>query len=226
MIDLTYGVVILSAKKATPIPILPTAKLEDHISGSVFQGSVGGVSPHATEHHFPHRGRSYRLMSNREDEYHEDLLKAVYSKPLGEAQDFRSHFASACLKFTHPGKQIILSQSLPFGFVGLHSNEGGLRLFGVSSKSCELLVWTNSPDVDRLYSGDGRREWCIHRFKERPCFSTVVFTRRVCQRWYRWSSTLHSADLKFQALEASLLSHEDERIHSIATPEHTWSEKE
>ena len=35
-------------------------------------------------------------------------------------------------------------------------------------------------------------------------FTAVISTRRVCQRWFRWSSTLPSSDVKFQALEASL----------------------
>ena len=226
MNELTYGAVVLSAKSATPIPMLPSSHLEDHISGSVFQGSAGGVGAYMEEYFFPSRGRSYRLTSSGKDDYHQELVSAVSDKSTSESQDFRSHFAEVCRRFTTPGKHLTLTQSQPFGLVGLHSNEGGLRLFGLFNKSCELLVWSNSPDVDHIYQRDGRRDWRVYRFKERPSFDTVIFTRRVCQRWYRWTAAQHPTDFKFQALEASLLSHEDERLYSIPTAERTGSEEE
>lgn len=225
MDDLTFGVVVLSAKQAISIPMLPQSRLSDHISGSVFHGRAGGTAKFASKIYLPARGREYALTSNVSSFEEFDYVSDVAEKELSNNQDFRGHFASVCSKHFSVGSHLAFTQVLPFGMVGLHSNEGGLRIFGVHSKTCELLVWCNTPDVDRIFQSGDRKEWVIHRFKDRSSFTSVVFTSRVCQRWHRWTKNGLTADLKFQALEVALFSHEHE-LHTAATPERPGSEED
>ena len=156
----------------------------------------------------PGRGIDYTVYSNT-DGHGPELRKFALSMgehSPGENEDLRTFFSERASKFLHLGEHLILEQTLPFGMLGLHSKEGGLRLFGLYSDACDLLVWTNTPDLDVLLHDFNRKEWKIYRFKERANLSTLVFTRRVCQRWFRWASTLKSSDVKFQALESALFS--------------------
>lgn len=210
MSELTYGMLVLSAKSSTPMPLLSQLSMTDHIPGSVFHGRAGGIAPYKEAILMPSRGRKYIVYSNTEFVDLQGLVHVVSTGSVGAASaddslDFKTHFRNSCAPYSRPGSLLVVEQVEPFGLIGLNSNEAGLRLYGVYSKMCELLVWSNTPDLERILQQSGRREWRIYRFKEHTSLSTVVFPRRVCQRWYRWSESLPTADLKFQALEVSLL---------------------
>lgn len=206
MNDLSYGVVVLSAKRAVNIPVLSSTNMTDHIPGAVFHGRAGGMSASQADVSLPSRGVQYHIYTNRPGETSRlwDLGTSMGNRAPDDDGDLRTFFHNKASEFISIGEHVVLEQTLPFGMVGLHSNEGGLRLYGLYSDACDLLVWTNTPDLDVLLHDFNRKEWRIYRFKERTSFSTIVFTKRVCQRWFRWASTLPSSDVKFQALESSL----------------------
>lgn len=209
MAQLSYGAVVLSAKRAVNIPVLSSINMTDHIPGAVFHGRAGGVSHNQCSVSVPSRGTQYNVYSNHLGEQsgmYEFASSMSYHSPDNQ-EDLREYFTRKANEHFSIGEHVVLEQTLPFGLLGMHSNEGGLRLFGLYSDVCDLLVWTNTPDLDVLLHDASRKEWKIYRFKERASFSTILFTRRVCQRWFRWASTLPSSDVKFQALESSLFNH-------------------
>lgn len=204
---LVYGTMVLSATHRVPLPLISQDAFRDHIPGVVFQGRSGTLAPfyHMSA---PEGGR--RLFTNRRLTGDLAELLAMDSQVDTTSGDFKSVFAEKFRRSSMPGDVLVLDQNLPFGLTGLFSREGGLRLFGVYSEACSLLVWANTPDIEKLVNPSSSRMWRVLRFKEHDSFSAVVFTARVCARWHRWStqSAPLNIEQRFQALEASLLGSE------------------
>lgn len=197
------GMVVLSASQRVPLPVVSSsqASFRDHLPGVVFQGRSGTMS----EHQEADPGTTRCLYSNRPLAYGKQALANLgSSRDDDQGASFRSQVTSRLEGLSSPGDVVVLDQQQPVGMVVLHSNEGGLRLFGVHSDNCSLLMWSNSPDVDALVNSAGSKTWKLFRFKERSTFTAPVFTMRVCARWHRWSKSNLASEQKFLALEASM----------------------
>ena len=101
---------------------------------------------------------------------------------------------------------VFIEQRSPFGLGVFLSKGVDLHLYGLYSEDQSLLVWTNSPSFEeKLVREYGNAFW-IFRFLVRRDVSAVVFTKRLCSRWYRWGQQhdFRSPAARFPALERAL----------------------
>jgi len=201
--DLLFGAMVISARRYVVLPVLSSEDMADHLPGSVFHGRCGTVSPRVEQVSLPSRGVHHTLhagcsSSDKELAHLSSLVISHRKSTSQEDMAFKEKFIYACNETTSIGDYRVLHQSSPFGLVGLFSKESGMRLFGLYSKDCEMIVWTNTPDVESLMPS-GANGWWVHRFKERSSFEAMLHTSRICHKWYRWGSL--EIGMRFQALE-------------------------
>lgn len=198
------GCLMISATQAISLPLLSSSKLNPHIEGS-YNGSVAQDSEFQSSVYVPSKMRSYFVNASVEVKDPTSLVE----RSLRHSGDtpFDRHFEACCreLDLASPGL-VSLEQRTPFGYVGLHSNQVDLFMYGLYNNKCSILYWSAIENLDDVLSQEGFNDFWVHRFRPRRNFSTVLYTKRICSRWYRWKESLKDTSRRFQALERIVFS--------------------
>lgn len=197
------GCLVISASQSLVPPLMSGTRLNPHIEGS-YNGSVALSSSFQEEVYVPSKRRSYFVNASVKV----GNIPGFVEKSLRHSSDtdFDKHFHSCCsseLELDSPAL-FAIEQRTPFGYVGLHSRSVDLFLYGLFNSKCALLYWSDTENLDDVLSMNSQNDLWVYRFKPRRDFSTVLYTKRICSRWYRWRDSLKESSQRFQALERSL----------------------
>lgn len=209
------GYLVLNCSKAPVLPFMPGGASNQHISGSS-NGIVACLSTQVQPAFEPQRGRQYFMYST--SGYPPDtlagmpLLKRFCALHSEQELDLtlQSAVGEVLLPSVIENSMVFIEQRSPFG-LGIFLTKGvDLFMYGLYSEHQSLLVWTNSSSYeDDLLREYGNQFW-IFRFLPRRDVSAVMFTKRLCSRWYRWSqqSDFKTPAARFPALERILFRRE------------------
>jgi hypothetical protein len=209
------GYMVLSATKTPFFPFMPAGlEVNQHIEGSV----AGSVVCHASESHpffYPQRGRNYTLNSVQNYANEADMsaimngFANIHDKSDADIDtNFHSNLESSLYDKVQENSLLSIEQHRPFGITALFSKGIDLYMYGLYSEEQNLLVWTNLASFEDLLQREyGNRLW-LYRFRPRRDVTTVLFAKRLCSRWYRWSqqANLKNPAARYPALEKSLFS--------------------
>jgi len=198
------GCMVLSARQAVALPLFPMASLQGHITGS-FNGKVGTTASFQEEVFLPSKGKNF-YFSSTSILRREEVVSCV--SLVNDTEDqihFRGSFerSMSSIKWKEPSL-ISVEQRLPFGFIGLHSVDVNMYMYGIYNSRCSLLYWTNTENFEDLLRQENGKDFWMYRFRPRKNFSTVLYTKRICSRWFRWSENIPETSQRFQALEGSI----------------------
>lgn len=198
------GCLVLSATQSIQLPLISSSLLHPHIEGS-YNGSVAQASAFLEAVYVPSKMRSYFVNASVRVEGTPDLVEKSLRHP--ESISFDRHFESCCRAMNLSSPCLLsLEQRTPFGYVGLHSNQVDLFLYGLYNSKCSLLYWSDVENLDDVLLRESQKDFWVHRFRPRRDFSTVLYTKRICSRWYRWKDSLRDPSQRFQALERIVFS--------------------
>lgn len=205
------GYMVLNATKAPVLPFV-AASAETHppAEGGI-NGSVVCLATESQPFYYPQRGRAYTF--NSVQNYGEDAPVADLMSNFANIHDKNEIEGSFHTSLDHQlyprikeNSLITIEQHKPFGLISIISKGVDLYMFGLHNEFQSLLVWTNLATYEDLLQRNYGDDFWLYRFKMRRDLTTVIFSRRVCSRWYRWSqqANFKSAASRFPALEKSL----------------------
>ena len=205
------GYLVLNASKTPVFPLMPPeVEVNQHIEGSI----VGSVVCHASESYpfyYPQRGRNYTLNSVQNYATEKDMFGIMTGfANIHDKSDvdtsFHSNLEHSLYEQVQENSLLSIEQHRPFGITAIFSKGVDLYMFGLHSKEQSLLVWTNLASFEDMLQREHGDEYFLYRFRARRDVTTVIFAKRVCSRWYRWSqqSAFQSPAARFPALERSL----------------------
>jgi hypothetical protein len=192
MDNLVAGLMVLSARQPILTPVFSRSDFKHHVEGSN-DGLVAIKAPFKKAYFQPARKREYSVSSLLPIEEAAPIIENISA---GES-DIRSRVGSIIC----PANNLVcVEQTSPFGFVSILASDVAVYFTGVYTSDYELLLWSNSDNLE--FDQDA---W-VYRFVVRSTFSTVLQTKRICARWYRYSQTptMREPAKRFQALENSM----------------------
>lgn len=205
------GYLVLNASKTPYFPLLPSSvEVNQHVEGSV-NGSTVCVASESHQFFYPQRGRNYTLNSVQnyaDQESMKDVMTGFAN--IHESSDadtsFRANLESSLYEKIQENSLLSIEQHRPFGISALISKGVDLYMYGLYTDEQSLLVWTNLASYEDLLQREYGDKFWLYRFRPRRDVTTVIFSRRVCSRWFRWSQqpTLRNPASRFPALEKSL----------------------
>lgn len=205
------GYIVLEARKRPVFPLMPFTAPSQHIDGSS-NGSGAVVCKASAEHVFfqPDLGKKLTFFASRgyaDYEEAKELMKL--HSTIQQTQDGDSSARQVAeLLFPHlqPNSLVFLDQEKPYGSTIVLTSGVEMRLFGVYTPDFALLAVTNLQNFEDLLHKHHPSEFWLHRFLPRDTAHFIVFTKRVCARWFRWKSqdNLTSTAARFVALERLL----------------------
>lgn len=205
------GYVVLSSKKQPELPFIHLdIERSFHIPGST-NGMFVCTSSERRKLFSPSKSLIYNALSTygySSSSEVDGLMETLQDFPLNQDMEtplyielhrklYQQQTQSSCL---------VLESPTPYGVTVLMANSLQLYLYGLYNKDQSLFVFTNMENYDSLIQKEFGEKFWIFRFAQRHSTFAVLFTRRVCSRWYRWSQTqlmLPEAN-RFAALEKSL----------------------
>lgn len=198
--------IVLEARKLPVFPFLSPHSAHSHLNTS--SNGVGSVVCHASQQYNffqPELGRKVEFFASQgypTFESAQTLMQAYSSMNLQE-ETFADRVRTIVFPALAPNSAVVLDQETPYGTVVCMSNGVELRMFGVYTQDYSLLVVTNVQNFEELLKQDYPGKFWIHRFQPKDLVQFVVFTRRVCARWFRWmgKTNLSGAASRFVALE-------------------------
>lgn len=199
------GCLVISASQAVLPPLISGVKFNPHIEGS-YNGSVALSSAFSEDVYVPSKRRSFFVNASIKLDNVPGFVERSLRHPA--ELEFDRHFDSCCsesLNLDSPAL-VALEQRTPFGYVGLYSKSVDLFMYGLYNSKVSLLYWSDIENLDDVLARNTQNEFWVYRFKPRQNFSTVLYTKRICSRWYRWRDSLRESGQRFQALERSLFS--------------------
>ena len=207
------GYLVLNASKTPEFPFIPMGtEVNQHIEGSV----AGSVVCHASQSHqffYPQRGRNYTLNSVQNYATEADMFDIMTGfANIHDNSDvdasFHSNLETSLYDKVQTNSLLSIEQHRPFGITALFSKGVDLYMYGLYSEDQSLLVWTNLASFEDLLLREYQNRFWLYRFRPRCDVTTVVFAKRVCSRWFRWSQqpNFKNPSARFPALEKSLFS--------------------
>jgi hypothetical protein len=192
--------------------LLPTLSDESqHIEGS--SGGNGTVVCQATCRYTffqPELGKKVTFFSSHGYESYE-LTKSTMElyasmRQTKEEDSNASQVAGRLLQHVMPHSLIFIDQEAPYGAATILANGVELRLFGVYNADYALLAVTNIQNFEERLSVEHPSVFWTHRFPPKDSAYLMLFTKRICARWFRWKSqdNLSSTAARFVALERLL----------------------
>ena len=207
------GYLVLNASKALELPFISKdTEVRQHIEGAV-NGSVVSISSETYDFYYPQRGRNYTLNSIQNyssEESRQGVMTAfanIHDKSDVDAS-FHSNLESSFFDTLQENSLLVIEQHKPFGLNAIFSRGVDLYMFGLHTEEQSLLVWTNLANFEDLLNRNYGDKFWLYRFRPRRDTTTVIFSRRVCSRWFRWSqqANFRSPAARYPALEKSLFS--------------------
>lgn len=205
------GYLVLNASKTPVFPFIPNdVEMHQHIEGAV-NGTVVCLANESHDFYYPQRGRNYTLNSVQNyptsDSVHGIMtgFANLHDKCEVDAS-FQVNLEHSLYKTIQDNSLVVIEQYKPFGLNTIFSRGVELYMFGLHTEDQSLLVWTNlSSYEDLLQRFYGDTFW-LYRFRPRVDVTAVIFSRRLCSRWFRWSQQLNfkSPASRFPALEKSI----------------------
>lgn len=205
------GYLVLSATKTPEFPFVThDTDVRQHIEGAV-NGSVVNIASETHDFYYPQRGRNYTLSSVQNYADNIDVqpimtgFANIHDKSDIEAS-FQVNLEHSLFKNIQENSLLVVEQHRPFGLNAIFSKGVELYMFGLHTDTQSLLVWTNLDNYEELLQRNYGDKFWLYRFKPQRDITAVIFSRRVCSRWYRWSQqqNFKSPAARFPALEKSL----------------------
>lgn len=206
------GYIVLESRKRPVFPLLPHLEESQHIEGAT--GGNGTVVCQATNKHTffqPELGKKVLFFSSSAgyDDY--DRAKSIMGLyvSLRQSKDEDSkalQVAESLFPHLLPNSLVFLDQETPYGAATILTNGVELRLIGVYTQDFALLAITNIQNFEERLNIEYPSVFWTHRFETRDMAYLLLFTKRVCARWFRWKSqeNLSSTAARFAALEKLL----------------------
>lgn len=211
------GYLVLNASKTPYFPFIPpNVEVNQHIEGAV-NGSTVCVATESHPFFYPQRGRNYTF--NSVQNYHEpEAMKELMSSFANiqenshdgeaESEGFHGNLHASIYDKVQENSLLSIEQHRPFGITAIVSKGIDLQMFGLHTAEQSLLVWTNLASYEDMLQREYGDTFWLYRFRTRRDLTSVIFSRRICSRWYRWSQqpNFKSPAARFPALEKALFS--------------------
>lgn len=222
MSNLTYppadkmllGYLVLNATKTPEFPFVNREHTEvrQHIDGAI-NGSVVNVASEVHDFYYPQRSRNY--VFNSVQNYSEfsvvQPLMSDFANLHAKTEvvsSFHEVLSENVVDQVQDNSLVVVEQHRPFGMNAIFSRGVELYMYGLHNEHQSLLVWTNLSNYeDLLVRNYGDKFW-LYRFRPRRDVNFVVFSRRVCSRWFRWGQqeNFKNPAARFPALERQIFS--------------------
>ena len=205
------GYLVLNASKTPEFPFISNdVEVRQHIEGSV-NGSVISVASESRDFFYPQRGRNYSLNSVQ-NYASEDSVQSIMTgfANIHDKSDvdasFHGNLEHSFADKIQDNSLLVVEQHRPFGLNAIFSRSMDLYMYGLYTEDQSLLVWTNLASYEDLLQRTYGDKFWLYRFRVRRDTTAVIFSRRVCSRWFRWSQqpNFKNPAARFPALEKSL----------------------
>jgi hypothetical protein len=202
---------VLSAKSTPQLPFLTQSHpASSHVRGGV-NGSVSIEASFRNTLYYPARSVVFNAYSSARYETQEDLYPIVDAMShLSMDQEGDTSLAGSLFesikRVALPHSTLILERTEPFGMSIVLNKDVPLYWFGLWNENHSLLVLTTISNLDSLLDRYYPNVWWVYRFQVSNSMFSVLYSRRICSRWYRWGTNAYTTNPfnRFAALERSL----------------------
>ena len=182
-------------------PLVSRSKFKPHIEGSTY-GQVAIESTIQSEVLQPHRGRRFTVSSALPLTCGRDRLIRGLTENFDEQDTLagRLGLAGSAVEVN----MVVLEQTMPYGYVAILAKNVNCYVYGLYSDASTTLVVTNVANYYELISEQNNNSYMVHRMGVHTNLCTVVYTKRLCSRFFRYRGSGLPTPKMFSALERSL----------------------
>ena len=99
---------------------------------------------------------------------------------------------------------VVLEQTMPHGYVAVLAKNLNCYLYGIYSDTSTSLVVTNVANYYELVVEQSNNNYMVHRMGMPINLCTIIYTKRLCSRFFRYRTAGLTQPKMFSALERSL----------------------
>lgn len=182
-------------------PLVSRSKFHNHVEGSTY-GQVAIEAPIQSEVLNPQRGKRFTVSSALPMLCSQETLVRRLTENYSEEDTLagRLNLAGSDLDVN----LVVLEQTMPHGYVALLAKNINCYLYGIYSDTSTSLVITNVANYYELVTEQNNNSYMVHRMGMHSNLCTVLYTKRLCSRFYRYRTANLTPPKMFSALERSL----------------------
>lgn len=182
-------------------PLVSRSKFVPHVDGSTY-GQVAIEAPIHSEILQPQRGRRFTIGSALPMLCNQESLIRGLTENYDEEDTLvgRLRLAGSDLNVN----MMVLEQTMPHGYIAVLSKQLTCYMYGLYSDSSTSLVITNVANYYDLISEHSNNSYMVHRMNTYTNLCTIIYTKRLCSRFFRYRTAGLSQPKMFSALERTL----------------------
>jgi hypothetical protein len=182
-------------------PLVSRSKFKPHIDGSTY-GQVAIEAPIQAEVLQPQRGKRFTVSSALPMMCSQEKLIRGLTENYEEEDTLvgRLSLAGSDLDVN----LVVLEQTMPHGYVAILAKNLNCYLYGIYSDVSTSLVITNVANYYELITEQNNNNYMVHRMGMHINLCNVIYTKRLCSRFFRYRNAGLTPPKMFSALERSL----------------------
>lgn len=182
-------------------PLVSRSKFIPHVDGSTY-GQVAIEAPIQSEVLQPQRGRRFTISTALPMLCSQESLIRGLTENYEEEDTLvgRLRIAGSDLNVN----LMILEQTMPHGYVAILAKQLNCYVYGLYSDISTSLVITNVANYYDLISEQNNNSYMVHRMNVYNNLCTIIYTKRLCSRFFRYRTAGLTQPKMFSALERTL----------------------
>lgn len=182
-------------------PLVSRSKFHPHVDGSTY-GQVAIEAPIQSEVLQPQRGKRFTVSSALPMLCNQESLVRGLTENYEEEDTLAGRLSIAGSELNV--NMVVLEQTMPHGYVAILAKNLNCYLYGIYSDVATSLVVTNVANYYELVTEHSNNSYMVHRMGMHINLCTVIYTKRLCSRFFRYRTAGLTQPKMFSALERSL----------------------
>ena len=182
-------------------PLVSRSKFHPHVDGSTY-GQVAIEAPIKSEVLQPQRGKRFTVSSALPMLCNQESLVRGLTENYAEEDTLAGRLSIAGSELNV--NMVVLEQTMPHGYVAILAKNLNCYLYGIYSDVSTSLVITNVANYYELVTEQSNNSCMVQRMGMHINLCTVIYTKRLCSRFFRYRTAGLTQPKMFSALERSL----------------------
>jgi hypothetical protein len=180
-------------------PLVSRSKFHTHVEGSTY-GQVAVEAPIQAEVSPGASGRNFTVSSALPMLCSQETLVRRLTDNYNERDTLAGRLNGSDLGVN----MVVLEQRHPHGYLVVLARNLNCYLYGIYSEESTSLIITNVANYYELVTEQNNNAYMVHRMGMHHNLCTVLYTKRLCSRFYRYRTANLTPPKMFSALERSL----------------------